>query len=81
MKTGARITIAPRERKLNLTPKHREVLQLIANGLQSKEIARKLSMSQRTVETHRREIRFRLGTRAGSIGHAVAIALRRGLIE
>lgn len=80
-KTGPRLGYKPASEKRGLTPKQMEILQLIADGLQTKEIARKLSMSPRTVEAHRAAIRHRLETREGSIGHAVATAMRAGLIS
>jgi two-component system, NarL family, response regulator NreC len=61
-----------------LTPREVEVLRLIALGHTSVEIARKLRLSPRTVETHRAHIhkKLGLGTRAQLVGYA----LRRGLI-
>ncbi len=61
-----------------LTPREVEVLRLIALGHTSVEIARKLRLSPRTVETHRAHIHKKLGlaTRAQLVGYA----LRRGLI-
>src|SRR5205823_4147441 len=44
-----------------LTPRQREVLQLIAEGLTTKEIASRLDLSMKTVETHRTELMQRLG--------------------
>jgi two-component system response regulator NreC len=61
-----------------LTPREVEVLRLIALGHTSVEIARKLRLSPRTVETHRAHIhkKLGLGTRAQLVGYA----LRRGLV-
>jgi two-component system response regulator NreC len=61
-----------------LSPREVEVLRLIALGHTSVEIARKLRLSPRTVETHRAHIHKKLGlaTRAQLVGYA----LRRGLI-
>jgi two-component system response regulator NreC len=61
-----------------LTPREVEVLRLIALGHTSVEIARKLRLSPRTVETHRAHIHKKLGlaTRA----QLVSYALRRGLL-
>jgi two-component system response regulator NreC len=61
-----------------LTPREVEVLRLIALGHTSVEIARKLHLSPRTVETHRAHIHRKLGlaTRA----ELVRYALRRGLL-
>jgi two-component system, NarL family, response regulator NreC len=61
-----------------LTPREVEVLRLIALGHTSVEIARKLHLSPRTVETHRAHIhkKLELTTRA----QLVRYALRRGLL-
>ena len=44
-----------------LTPRENEVLQSIATGKSNKHIARELSLSVRTVETHRLNIKRKLG--------------------
>ncbi len=61
-----------------LSPREVEVLRLIALGHTSVEIARKLHLSPRTVETHRAHVhrKLALGTRA----ELVRYALRRGLL-
>jgi two-component system, NarL family, response regulator NreC len=61
-----------------LTPREVEVLRLLALGHTSVEIACKLHLSPRTVETHRAHIHSKLGmaTRADLVGYA----LRRGLL-
>lgn len=46
---------------LLLTPREREVLQCIATGRSNKHIARDLNLSVRTVETHRLNIKRKLG--------------------
>jgi two-component system, NarL family, response regulator NreC len=57
-----------------LSPRETEVLRLIALGYTSAEIAQKLSLSRRTVETHRARIhaKLRLTTRAQLVGYALA---------
>ncbi|HXP37686.1 MAG TPA: response regulator transcription factor, partial [Solirubrobacteraceae bacterium] len=62
-----------------LTVREVEVLRLIALGYTSVEVAQKLELSPRTVETHRARILRKLGltTRA----ELVAYALRRGLLR
>src|SRR5262249_23198508 len=42
-----------REREASLTPREREVVRLVARGLQNKQIAGKLGISQVTVKLHR----------------------------
>lgn len=61
-----------------LTPRETDVLRLVAEGLDTAEIAGKLSYSERTVKSviHGLTTRLRLRNRA----HAVAYALREGYI-
>lgn len=46
-----------------LTPREREVLQLISNGQSNKEAGRELGISPRTVEVHRARVMDKLGAR------------------
>jgi len=46
---------------VELTPREREVLQLLAEGRTTKRIASKLNVSVKTVETHRRQIMDKAG--------------------
>jgi DNA-binding NarL/FixJ family response regulator len=61
-----------------LTPRQREVLQLIAEGHSTKEIAYKLSLSIKTVETHRGELMNRLNIH--DVAGLVRYAIRTGLV-
>lgn len=61
-----------------LTDREREVLTLIAEGRTNPEIARKLSVSVRTVETHRRNLMEKLDIH--DVVGLVKYAIRRGLI-
>ncbi len=47
---------AEKPRPSDLTPRQREVLNLLAGGLRSREIANKLNLSVRTVEAHRQAL-------------------------
>jgi len=60
-----------------LTPRQREILQLVAEGNTSKEIAERLGLSFKTVEAHRAQIMERLGVRdlAGLVRFAVRVGL------
>ena len=62
-----------------LTPRQREILQLIAEGKATKEIAFKLDLSVKTVETHRAALMERLGIR--DVAGLVVYAIRTGLID
>jgi DNA-binding NarL/FixJ family response regulator len=61
-----------------LTPREREVLQLVAAGLPNKQIARRLGISDHTVKFHVAAVLAKLG--AGSRTEAVNVGLRRGLV-
>ncbi|MDH3675350.1 MAG: response regulator transcription factor [Anaerolineae bacterium] len=61
-----------------LTPRELEVLELLALGLQNKEIASRLIISQRTVKFHVSSIMGKL--KAGNRTEAVTIAAQQGLI-
>jgi DNA-binding NarL/FixJ family response regulator len=62
-----------------LTPRQREILQLIAEGKSTKEIAFSLSVSVKTVETHRAALMDRLGIR--DVAGLVVYAVRHKLIS
>lgn len=62
-----------------LTARQREVLRFIAEGLNTKEIAFRLGLSAKTVETHRAEIMDRLQIR--DVAGLTRYALRKGLVS
>ena len=60
-----------------LTPREREVLQLLAEGQTTKSIAAKLHLSVKTIETHRQRIMNKLSVR--SVAELTKYAVREGL--
>jgi DNA-binding NarL/FixJ family response regulator len=62
-----------------LTPRHREILQLVAEGKTTKEIAARLELGVRTIEAHRAEIMRRLDIH--DVAGLVRFAIRAGLIS
>lgn len=62
-----------------LTPRQREVLQLIAEGNSTKEIARKLDISVKTVEMHRAQLMASLDIH--DVAGLVRYAIRRGIVN
>jgi DNA-binding NarL/FixJ family response regulator len=63
----------------NLTPRETEVLKLIAQGYSNTEIGKQLEISHRTVDTHRTNIRNKLGVR--NLAGMIKYALRSQLID
>lgn len=68
-----------RTQKLTLTPRQREVLQLIIEGCTMKEIANRLGISTRTAESHKYEIMEGFGVE--STAELVQYALKLGLTK
>lgn len=64
---------------VELSPRERDVLRLVALGLSSKEIATRLGLSVRTVENHRSNMSRRTGLR--SVAQLTLHAVRLGLVE
>lgn len=62
-----------------LTPRQREIVQLLAEGKSSKEVAVALGLSVKTAETHRANIMRRLDCH--SISELVRYAVRNNIIE
>jgi len=62
-----------------LTPRQREVLQLMAEGNSTKEIAGQLGLSVKTVETHRAQLMERLSIY--DVASLVRFAIREGMVQ
>jgi DNA-binding NarL/FixJ family response regulator len=75
--------LSHRKEKVNLLPdltaRQREVLQLIAEGCSTKDIANKLKLSVKTVDTHRSELMHRLDIH--EVAGLVRYAIRTGLVS
>lgn len=63
----------------SLTAREREVFRLIAEGLTTKEIARRLDISVKTAENHRGRVLDKLAVR--NTAELVRFALRKGLVD
>ncbi|MEN7550758.1 response regulator transcription factor [Rapidithrix thailandica] len=69
----------PMDEQVKLSKRELDILQLIADEFTTQEIADKLCISKNTVETHRRNLLFKLNAR-NSAG-LVHISLKKGLIK
>jgi len=72
-------TIVLEEGDRTLTARQREILQMLADGMQTDAVAQKLGLSTETVRTHTKRILAKLD--ASTRTQAVAIGIRHGLIE
>lgn len=75
----ARLLAAGDARPADLTPREREVLVEVARGRSNREIARELSVSEKTVKTHVSAILAKLGVQDRT--QAALHAVRTGLVE
>jgi RNA polymerase sigma factor (sigma-70 family) len=62
-----------------LSPREREVLQLVAEGKSNKEVASLLNLSVYTVETHRANIMQKLNLKG--VPELILYAVRKGIIS
>ncbi len=62
----------------NLTPRQREVLQLVAEGHTARQIADKLHISRRTVEFHKYKIMETLNVKTST--DLIALAIKHGIV-
>jgi DNA-binding NarL/FixJ family response regulator len=63
---------------VGLTRREREVLQLLAEGHNNREVAARLDLSVKTIETHRARIMRKLGV--SSLAELVRYAVREGIV-
>jgi DNA-binding NarL/FixJ family response regulator len=79
-KTLLEYSRGPTEHPLSrLTPRQREILTLIAEGLSTKDIGRRLNISVKTVESHRAQLMDRLDIH--DIASLVRYAIKMGLVK
>lgn len=62
-----------------LTPREREIVQLVAEGKSNKEVAASLNISIKTVEAHRSHLMHKLNL--SSVGELVRYAIRNKIVE
>jgi two-component system NarL family response regulator len=87
VKAGKQTTISPevqarlaeRSVRPELTPRELEILQLISQGMQNKEIAASLGISEATTQVHVKNILAKLDVRHRTA--ALNVALRRGIVH
>jgi DNA-binding NarL/FixJ family response regulator len=65
--------------RVELTPRQREIIQLVAEGKSSKQVAGSLGISVKTVEVHRGNIMRKLRLR--SVSELVRYAIRNGIVQ
>lgn len=63
----------------SLTTREKEILDLVSQGLTNQQIAEKLFISSRTIDTHRTNIMHKLGVH--DVAHLVRYAIEHGLVD
>jgi DNA-binding NarL/FixJ family response regulator len=77
--TGASVTVMLDHRTgFLLTPRQSEILLLICDGLANKDIATRLAVSPKTIESHRRSLYIKLGV--STMADLARQAIRMGII-
>jgi DNA-binding NarL/FixJ family response regulator len=76
---GASRSDTPKPSRARLTPREREILQLLAEGKSNKEVAGLLGISVNTAEAHRANIMLKLGVH--SLAELVHYAIRNQIIK
>lgn len=71
--------VAAEKAEILLSPREKEVLKLVAQEMSNQQIADSLFISERTVETHRKNIYAKTGTK--SLAGLVKFAIQNGLAE
>lgn len=67
------------KRRVTLTSQEKHILEYIVNGDTTREMSKKLSLSENTIETHRKNLFLKLGVR--NVAQLVSVALHAGLVS
>ncbi|MCG3113009.1 MAG: response regulator transcription factor [Candidatus Manganitrophus sp.] len=65
--------------KRSLTKRETEIVRLVADGFKNREVAEKLQISVKTVETHRANIMNKLALR--NLAELIRYAIQKGLVK
>jgi DNA-binding CsgD family transcriptional regulator len=76
---GSRVTDPAEAMRNRLTPREREILQLLAEGKTAKEVATILGIATKTSDTHRTNIMRKLDVH--SVAELVRYAIRNKVVE
>jgi DNA-binding NarL/FixJ family response regulator len=75
----AQAPVREQEEQIRLTPREKEIVCLIAQELSNAEIAERLFISERTVETHRKNIFHK--TKTKSVAGLIRFAMHQGIVQ
>lgn len=70
---------SPRPKSDHLTPRERDVLRLVVEGLANKQIAQRLGIGEKTIKTHVSRVLAKLGVTDRT--QAAVLAIREGLVD
>lgn len=78
LKSRGQITIHDQDFKFVISEREMEILRYLCDGLSPKEIAEKLFLSRRTVETHKNNIMQKFGV--STIGKLISVSIRSNIV-
>lgn len=67
------------ERIDTLTPRERQVMEMVVNGMANKQVAAELGLSEKTIEVHRKHVMDKM--QAGNVADLIRMAMRGSAIQ
>ncbi|MFI4854484.1 MAG: response regulator transcription factor [Phycisphaerales bacterium JB065] len=67
------------DRIATLTPRERQVMEMVVNGMANKQVAAELGLSEKTIEVHRKHVMDKM--QAGNVADLIRMAMRASTIQ
>lgn len=67
------------DRIATLTPRERQVMEMVVNGMANKQVAAELGLSEKTIEVHRKHVMDKM--QAGNVADLIRMAMRGSSIQ
>jgi len=67
------------ERIETLTPRERQVMEMVVNGMANKQVAAELGLSEKTIEVHRKHVMDKM--QAGNVADLIRMAMRGSTVQ
>ncbi|MFU8830291.1 MAG: response regulator transcription factor, partial [Phycisphaerales bacterium] len=67
------------DRISQLTPRERQVMEMVVNGMANKQVAAELGLSEKTIEVHRKHVMDKM--QAGNVADLIRMAMRGSTVQ